>query len=528
MVRTILALLVAVICLASRAASDRQDTKKISVLMICFPASGHIAVPMALGEELAKRGHNVTLFTVQPKDHDRSKKSAERAGIAYVSVDINANYEMFEQLLEEARSGTTLTGWLQNMYGTAAKLLRMVDNVTRTTLSALDTPSLRKYDLLVATEVTSPLAMCLSKKWGVPLVIVSTVPEFFLHSKPFWPFPGVGPLQQSDDVDFLGRLFDTVEKHVTSSFLPFGTKVTSLAMDCPVTASEAANGPGVSIPNIIPTVIGFEYPHPVSPLTTYTGPILISSDEPLAEEALKWLDARPEGSVVYIHIASNFYLKKAAAWAIVEGLYATGYNAVWNMQEKSRYILDGLVINEKIMLVEDVPQLTVMRHRSVKMAILHSGINDIHEAVYCGLPVIVLPMVTGSGDQWGNAARVVGRGLGVMLNPANLSGTQVAESIRLIEMGKYQGNVNKLQKIFRHAGGVVKAADLVEFYAEVGYDHLIPAFVKYNWSWIQYYNVDVYALLVLMGLSTVWITYAMCKWTCRVCCQRKKAKPKRD
>ena len=48
----------------------------------------------------------------------------------------------------------------------------------------------------------------------------------------------------------------------------------------------------------------------------------------------------------------------------------------------------------------------------------------------------------------------------------------------------------------KRAGGVDKAADLVEFYVNVGYDHLIPGPVKYKWSWIQYYNIDVHVTLL--------------------------------
>eukprot|EP00731_Ephydatia_muelleri_P008450 Em0004g788a len=533
MARGILTLLVvaAIPLLSCAAGIDRGNRSRhhLSVLMICFPASGHTAVPVAVGEELVRRGHNVTLFTVQPKDFDPSRKAAEKAGITYTSIDINASYEMFEQLLEEVGTGASVSKWLTNVYGTATKLLHLVEDVTRTTLGALDSPSLRKYDILLATEITSPLAMCLSKKWGVPLIVVSTTPEFLVHPKPSWALPGMGPLQSSEDLDFIGRLSATLEKHATSLLLPLGTKLTSVAMDCPVTASEAANGPGVSIPNIIPTVIGFEYPHPISPLTSYTGPILTSSDEPLSEDVQSWIDSRPVGSVVYINIDSSYFLRKKVAWAIVEGLYATGYNAVWNMKKKNRFILEGLEINEKkILLLEGAPQLTLLRHKSVRMAILHGGINDVQEALDSGVPLIVLPMSSGP-DQWANAARVVHRRLGVTLDPTNLTGTQVAESIRIVEKGNYHDNVNKLRKIFRHAGGVSTAVDLVEFYGEVGYDHLIPAYVRYNWNWIQYYNVDVYALLLVVSVLAVWIMLAVCRFVYKECCRKKKpAKTKRE
>ena len=36
---------------------------------------------------------------------------------------------------------------------------------------------------------------------------------------------------------------------------------------------------------------------------------------------------------------------------------------------------------------------------------------------------------------------------------------------------------------------------------DVGVSHLVPAYAKYDWNWIQYYDIDVYLLLgTLLGL----------------------------
>ena len=64
-----------------------------------------------------------------------------------------------------------------------------------------------------------------------------------------------------------------------------------------------------------------------------------------------------------------------------------------------------------------------------------------------------------------------------------------------------------------------RAAELVEYYHEVGYDHLVPAYAKYGWSWIQYYNVDVYALMFTV---VVVLTYISAKLSCCVCRRCKK------
>ena len=62
-----------------------------------------------------------------------------------------------------------------------------------------------------------------------------------------------------------------------------------------------------------------------------------------------------------------------------------------------------------------------------------------------------------------------------------------------------------------------QAARLIEYYCEVGYDHLIPAYAKYNWTWIQYYNADVYALLALVGAVLLVVLVKCCR-VCKWCC----------
>ena len=60
------------------------------------------------------------------------------------------------------------------------------------------------------------------------------------------------------------------------------------------------------------------------------------------------------------------------------------------------------------------------------------------------------------------------------------------------------------------AGGSEKAADLVEFYEEVGYEHLVPAYAKYEWTWVQYYSVDVYATVLCTLLGCIAFVSGTC------------------
>jgi glucuronosyltransferase len=81
-----------------------------------------------------------------------------------------------------------------------------------------------------------------------------------------------------------------------------------------------------------------------------------------------------------------------------------------------------------------------------------------------------------------------------------------------------------VRRVFREAGGVDRAADLVEHYTDVGYDHLVPAYAKYNWSWVQYHNVDVHAVILLTLVLTALIVVKLCQCVCWNCCRKFKTR----
>ena len=504
-----------------------QPSRHRSVLIITLPMSGHLSVPIALGEELVRRGHNVTLFTLEIRNFDRPRKSVEEAGMRYLSVDVNITYDDFEATVKAyiLSNDTSALGTFRTLVNGG---IGMFQRTMQRAENALDGGSLRNYDIILTTEFPFLVAMCMSKKWNVPLIHLGCTREFFPHQVPSWPHPG--PLsRRADDLDFIERLSESLHGYVVSVLFQVLIEVIGLKLQCPYELSSLTKASGVLVPHIVPTTAGFEHPRPLSPLTTYTGPILPLVIDPLPGDIQIWLDRHPIGSVVYISMGSVIFLTHQTAKSILEGLSATGYSAVWSLKIKNRDILDGLEVNvNKILLLDWAPQLAILRHRSIRMAILHGGMNGVQEALHSGVPIIVLPI---NGDQWGNAARVVHQGLGIQLNHGSLTGTQIADGIHRIERGNYSKTVNKLSKIFHHAGGVTKAADLVELYAEVGYDHLIPAYARYEWTWIQYYNVDVYGLLLVIGGGAVWIVLRLCRCACGRCCRcisLFKNKPKQE
>lgn len=78
-------------------------------------------------------------------------------------------------------------------------------------------------------------------------------------------------------------------------------------------------------------------------------------------------------------------------------------------------------------------------------------------------------------------------------------------------------HISRLHYVYKLAGGVDAAADLVEYYCEVGYDHLVPAYAKYGWNWVTYYNIDVYTLVFVTGITILYLVYKLLSCLCFRC-----------
>ncbi|TVU16375.1 hypothetical protein EJB05_39934, partial [Eragrostis curvula] len=124
-----------------------------------------------------------------------------------------------------------------------------------------------------------------------------------------------------------------------------------------------------------------------------------------------WLDAFPEGSVVYISFGSQAVLTPAVAAALAEALERSAVPFVWVVGA-----VNGGVVPEGFearaaaaarrgMVVRGwAPQVAALRHAAVGWFVTHCGWNSTMEAVAAGVPMLAWPM---TGDQFVNARLLV-------------------------------------------------------------------------------------------------------------------------
>jgi MGT family glycosyltransferase len=111
-----------------------------------------------------------------------------------------------------------------------------------------------------------------------------------------------------------------------------------------------------------------------------------------------------------------------------------------------------------------VPQLEVLQRAEV--FITHGGINSVHEGLYYGVPLILIPQ---QFEQLLNARCVAARGAGLILD-ARLRGkpittTQLRQALQVaLSEPRYRAAAGELQRSMQGAGGYQEAANQIQAY----------------------------------------------------------------
>ena len=499
---------------------------KLSILLVTGFFPGHLYPIAALGAELVKRGHNVTLCATVMEGSNLLPDLPESYGINFVSAGPdNLTQADYDEMVRGFQNATILY---------LMKSLSIGQWPMIKVRSKIDELGVEQFDFIVSDLSVNAVGLyyaCLGRK----VMIFSPMFTHFDATIPEWPSPPIST-GLSDDLTFLTRMISVIGHRFMQAFQTTvfsGLKNFDKAFH-KLDDVRVYDYFGIRIPLVIASAFGFGYPKTRFPLTHYVGPLMMDSFTPLEQQLLEWLSNKPNKTVIYFGMGASGFITPHTAQLIIDGILATDFNVVWALPMSDQDVLEGIDIDRRRFYVSKwIPRQTLFKHPTLVMTILHCAMNSVQESLYNGLPVVCVPH---GFDHFDVARRVDSAKVGIPLysmmdslrqrNKFNSENLTIAIKT-ITETKEYSEETNKIRKIFKFAGGVKRAADLVEFYSEVGYDHLIPAYAKYEWSWVQYYNVDVYCVLSLLGCLLFYVFYQSLKCCCKCFCSKAK-KPKSD
>ena len=110
------------------------------------------------------------------------------------------------------------------------------------------------------------------------------------------------------------------------------------------------------------------------------------------------------------------------------------------------------------LVVGYAPQLELLKKTT--LTITHAGMNTTLESLSNGVPMVAIPI---TNDQPGVAARLAWTGAGEFVPLSRLSVPKLRTAIqRVLTEDSYKKNASRLQEAILRAGGVSRAADIVE------------------------------------------------------------------
>ncbi|NEO43522.1 MAG: glycosyl transferase family 1, partial [Moorea sp. SIO4A3] len=109
-------------------------------------------------------------------------------------------------------------------------------------------------------------------------------------------------------------------------------------------------------------------------------------------------------------------------------------------------------------VVSYAPQLELLQKAT--LTITHAGMNTTLESLSNGVPMVAIPI---ANDQPGVAARITWTGTGEVIPLGKVRVEKLQKAIkRLLTEDSYKKNALRLQEAIRRAGGVSRAADIIE------------------------------------------------------------------
>jgi UDP:flavonoid glycosyltransferase YjiC (YdhE family) len=218
---------------------------------------------------------------------------------------------------------------------------------------------------------------------------------------------------------------------------------------------------------LVNTVFGLEYPRALPPLVHMVGPMLPEGVPPLPEEYATWLADGPP--VVYVSLGTVAVASQRLLGVLVDAFASPEFRVLWALREPQQALLPT-PLPANLRLESWVPSpRAILAHPNVRVFVSHCGINSVQESIDAGTPIVGIPLF---GDQLDMGTRVSDAGVGLVLDKNGVSGAALRDAIRRVLTEPSFGEaLPPLQSSFRLAGGVRRAADLLEALAAVGVGH---------------------------------------------------------
>lgn len=406
--------------------------------ILCPAKTGHLNTMLPLGRELQRRGHHVTLFGIADV---QSKVLA--AGLDFCRIG-NTDYPLGSAAQSLVQLGK-LSGFAALQYNLnliqkeAAMVLRDAPKALKNAgVEALLVNQMTLEGGSVAEFLDLPFitvcsALPINQEYGVPPFVTS-----WSYNPAQWAY-----LRNRTAYSLLNRIAQPIQKLINEYRQSW-----NLSPYYHVNDSCSKLGQLSQIP------AEFEFPRQHLPQCFhFTGPYHESASRELVSFPWENLTGQP---LIYASMGTIQNRLMNVFHCIAQACDGLDVQLVISLGGGNPDSLKGLP--GKPLVVKYAPQMELLKKAT--LTITHAGLNTVLESLNNEVPMVAIPITS---DQPGIAARLVWTGAGVAIPLARLSVSRLRTSVQeVLRQASYKNNASRLQAAIQRAGGVRRAADIVE------------------------------------------------------------------
>ncbi len=407
--------------------------------IICPPYPGHLNPQSALGRELQKRGHQVTVLQLSDLEEKVHSEGLNFAPVGLSLYEPGLLKKTFEELAKF--SGIEALNYSVKFCQLFTEILCQdaPTAISKLGIDALIVDQLEPVGETIAEALSLPL-ICIS--CGQAIHRRDDVPPFFTP----WLYQTVGWARLRNKVAYwiLDRSCQPILKTINSYrqqwqlssypnlYAANPTKLAQISQQAPA----------------------FDFPIPNLPDNFYyAGPFRNASPCQVSFPYQR-LTGQP---LIYASLGSVQNTKGNVFRCIAEACQDLDIQLVithgGGMSEAEARTLPGSPL-----VVEYAPQVEVLSRAS--LTVTHGGMNTVLDSLSFGVPLVAIPITF---EQPGTGARIRWTKTGEVIPVSRLSVTRLKQAIRqVLTDSSYAENAQIVQRSIQKAGGVKRAVDIIE------------------------------------------------------------------
>ncbi|GAA6619995.1 glycosyltransferase [Scytonema sp. NUACC26] len=413
--------------------------------IVCPSETGHLNPMLGLGRELQKRGHNVTIFQLL----DTQQKVVSSGLQCHV---IGKSEFPIGSMLQRA----AMLGKLSGIAGVRYTIEFGKREVAMTLRELPDAIKAAHIDILLIDQAKRE-AGSVAEFLDIPFISVCNALIFNVESRipPGFTTWSYNPSWWASARNQIGY---SLIKRLAQPILAL---VKDYRQQCNLSPHTSTNDAYSKLAQISQQPAEFEFPRQHLPSCFhFTGPFVDSASREPVYFPFEKLTGQP---LIYASMGTLQNRQEEIFHCVAEACVGLDAQLIISLgggnTPESMPKLPGTPL-----IVGYSPQLELLKRTT--LTITHGGLNTVLESLSYGVSMVTIPI---TNDQPGVAARLAWTGAGEILPLSRLSVRKLRDTVqRVLTEDSYKKHTVRLQEAIRRAGGLKRAADIIEKVVSTG------------------------------------------------------------